>query len=221
MNASRFQTLSQRSEGSFLHHFHFTATCWNFPLLIETSNLSLFTLVNLTQRRRHCQRLWREMCKSYSRGFRKDQSCQYLESKRVGVAWFSHSLFDLNCWFLMISPFPFQIVNNAGFTNDKMAHTMDDETFQLMIDVHCAVSFDLASFDEIRILSPLHRLSKGWTNFLSLCFLRLRLHSVSSELLLLTSVSRMRANVRTEVLPMWVLSLCFSQTRFGKSYLTL
>lgn len=32
------------------------------------------------------------------------------------------------------------IVNNAGFTNDKMMHNMDDATFQQMLDCHSTYS---------------------------------------------------------------------------------
>ena len=33
------------------------------------------------------------------------------------------------------------VVNNAGYTLDAMAHKMDDETFQRMIDIHLVVPF--------------------------------------------------------------------------------
>ena len=35
------------------------------------------------------------------------------------------------------------IVNNAGFTADKMMHTMSDDLFSLMLEVHCTAPFRL------------------------------------------------------------------------------
>ncbi|KAN0063208.1 hypothetical protein ACQY0O_004372 [Thecaphora frezii] len=45
------------------------------------------------------------------------------------------------------------IVNNAGFTADKMAHTTDDETFQLMLDCHVVAPFRI-----IRAAAPYLRI---------------------------------------------------------------
>ncbi|SPO39321.1 related to 3-oxoacyl-(acyl carrier protein) reductase [Pseudozyma flocculosa] len=45
------------------------------------------------------------------------------------------------------------IVNNAGFTADKMAHTTDDETFQLMLDCHVVAPFRI-----IRAAAPYMRI---------------------------------------------------------------
>lgn len=45
------------------------------------------------------------------------------------------------------------IVNNAGFTADKMAHTTDDATFQLMLDCHVVAPFRI-----IRAAAPYMRI---------------------------------------------------------------
>ena len=45
------------------------------------------------------------------------------------------------------------IVNNAGFTADKMAHTTDDATFQLMLDCHITAPFRI-----IRAAAPYFRI---------------------------------------------------------------
>lgn len=45
------------------------------------------------------------------------------------------------------------IVNNAGFTADKMAHTTDDDTFQLMLDCHVVAPFRI-----IRAAAPYMRI---------------------------------------------------------------
>ncbi|CDS01934.1 hypothetical protein, partial [Sporisorium scitamineum] len=45
------------------------------------------------------------------------------------------------------------IVNNAGFTADRMAHTTDDATFQLMLDCHITAPFRI-----IRAAAPYFRI---------------------------------------------------------------
>ncbi|PWN52388.1 NAD(P)-binding protein [Violaceomyces palustris] len=45
------------------------------------------------------------------------------------------------------------IVNNAGFTADKMAHTTDDETFRLMLECHTVAPFRI-----IRAAAPYMRI---------------------------------------------------------------
>jgi len=47
------------------------------------------------------------------------------------------------------------IINNAGFTYDKMIHTMDDETFKLILDCH-----NLAPFRIIREAAPYFRIKE-------------------------------------------------------------
>lgn len=47
------------------------------------------------------------------------------------------------------------IVNNAGFTNDKMLHNIDDATFQQMLDCHTIAPFRL-----IRAAAPYMRIKE-------------------------------------------------------------
>ncbi|PWN99670.1 NAD(P)-binding protein [Tilletiopsis washingtonensis] len=47
------------------------------------------------------------------------------------------------------------LVLNAGFTNDKMIHTTDDETFQLMLDCHTVAPFRL-----VRAAAPYMRIKE-------------------------------------------------------------
>lgn len=47
------------------------------------------------------------------------------------------------------------IINNAGFTNDKMLHNIDDATFQQMLDCHTVAPFRL-----IRAAAPYMRIKE-------------------------------------------------------------
>lgn len=58
------------------------------------------------------------------------------------------------------------IINNAGFTADKMTHTMDDDTFRLMLECHAVAPFRIirAAAPHMRIKDQSKRENRSIVN---------------------------------------------------------